>query len=68
MSVLTQTYEVWQPMPNQDWSLPPGQLRWYLLATLTDPDDAFNAARDAAGAKVVSVTFPVGVRTLVQRS
>jgi hypothetical protein len=67
MSILTQTYEVWQPMPNQDLTLPPAQLHWYLSGTFTSQDDALAAGREANGAAVVSVTFPAGVRTVVQR-
>lgn len=67
MSVLTESYEVWLPMPYQDPELPAGQKRYWLLRTVTNEGDALAIARDAAGAAVTKTTFPQGTRTVVLR-
>jgi hypothetical protein len=67
MSILTESFEVWLPMPGQDPAVPVAQKRYYLFRTFTNQDDAFNSLRDASGAAVIKVTVPQGTRTVVAR-
>jgi hypothetical protein len=65
--ILTDTFEVWLPMPGQDIDTPPGQKRYYLRGTFTDQGDALSASRDASGGAVTRVSIPAGMRTIVSR-
>lgn len=64
---MTDTFEVWLPMPGQDDTLPPGQKRYYLMGTYTDQDDALSAIREANGGAITQVSHPPGARVVVQR-
>lgn len=68
MSLLTESHEVWLPMPGQDLDTTlPKDRRYYLFRTFTHEDDALNAAREASGGAVIKVNTPAGVRVVVQR-